>query len=356
MKLPVVIQKDFTSLFQYALPLCAVLSRPNAMRWYLQKYLSIFGRESEDSSIWFGYADSFDYLSGNDTNQIFDIARTSVSEIKKSNFSLLGYVKKNLQEDRYLVIFVDEFFIKTSSKYHKSHYFHEYLIFGVDETEQSMECVGFDQKNTYQKLSINLKDFVMGFESILINEDFFGFTDRMILSFHVPDFSDICTTEINHIIKKRILDYTYSVDHISNNKFYGQFLHNCDVKCGVQSIDLLIRAFEYLLDRQNYSMDVRQILLVYEIRKSIYKRGKEIITTEKERMLWENYEGVLKGFNGIYMNFVKYAYITDGEGYQVNHDLIKNRMENFEAIKKRLEVIKMTEENVLMEIAGKIQI
>lgn len=352
--LPIVLQKDVTSLFQYSLPLCAILAYPHMNSWYLGKYLDIVGKYSSNDTVWFWTYDAVDYVEKNVSNEIFCFNFFDMS-FCKSNFCLQSFILNSLNFSNYLIIFCDEFFIPTSSHYNINHFVHEYLIYGYNSSTFTINCIGFNKKGTYDTLEINLSDLNNAFLSALTqyHENNSLIHKKAIISFKIP--SDPLIKDYNSFskIKYKLKQYFLSsldIVEIQTSAIYKSPLApNEQLVYGINTYYLLIHAFKSL-KQPFYQIDLRLLLLLLEIKKSILLRL-GFLQQQKPKLspLIHSYQKeIINKFEMLKLHFIKASKTTNDNRFLINSNMIDQK--TIDKFVNTINNIRLAEERIIKEI------
>lgn len=333
-ELPIILQKDVTSLFQYSLPLCAILAYPHMKSWYMNKYLDITGKLCSNKTVWFWTYDSVDYIEENASNKIFNFEFYDLS-FSKSIRSLHSFILDAFNSSKYLIIFCDEFYIPTSAHYNKNHFVHEYLIYGYNTFTCSLSCIGFNKKGIYSTLKINIVNFNNAFLSALTEYPTNNpiINKKAIISFKVP--SETADQKYNNTFQIKDKLNKYSLSSIDKNEIQMSPVYkipltpNEQVIYGIDTYKLLIYDIKSL-EYTSHDVDLRTFLLLAEIKKSVLLRLLYLqYKIPKLLPLIQTYKKEVNNkFEMLKLYFIKTAKSTNDNRFLINFDESTNKIVN----------------------------
>jgi len=141
-KLPLNLQSDVNGYLFYAYPYSILNTFPEYNDYLMEHYIRCFGYIAEElNNMAFGYADGVSY------NDIFynsgplDIVFHSCTAGLQLDIG--EYIVSSIDNNNYVVVFVDEYYIECRPAYQKYHRLHDILIFGHDA--KNFDCLTFTQ-------------------------------------------------------------------------------------------------------------------------------------------------------------------------------------------------------------------
>ena len=141
--LPLNPQTEINGYLFYTLPYSILYTFPEYRDYLMEHYLQCFGYIDERNYMIYGYADGIGYHGDMfcDTGPL-DIVFHSYAlglqlDIKK-------YIISAIDNNNYVIIFADEYYLETRPAYEKEHRLHEIIIFGYDD--ERFNYFVFDRK------------------------------------------------------------------------------------------------------------------------------------------------------------------------------------------------------------------
>lgn len=225
-ELPITLDIEFTVDFGHALPLCILASREQFKNWLLQNYMM--------PVIFYTGINQFDCL-------VIDAMRYGfLSKVPPSlmRFSFVGddimsnvrdiicLVKKRIAEGWYCILFLDCYYIHGTDDYQKNHYAHEVLLYGYNDTEQTIRAVIFD--NALKPISVPYCDIGLSYrEAFRYIKDRPGWDEYMMLLYKPTDeHREEYPYDVHSVLDK--LKY-YLDAKMAESDYYSEYLY---LKCG----------------------------------------------------------------------------------------------------------------------------
>ncbi len=126
--------------------------------------------------------------------------------IRKAYKKIVDFVIDAIDEDLYVQMDVDEFYIPNKALYHSRHYTRELLIYGYDAPNQTLTILGFDAKGNYTSSEVPFFNFEQAhINSISRNEQdcrvrMFKYLDNAYYEFELE------------VVLEQLQDYLYAVN------------------------------------------------------------------------------------------------------------------------------------------------
>lgn len=154
--------------------------------WFMERYVNIF----MNGTI-IDYVDNVNYSGAVVSVQIY-----TYDEIRSSG--IIKIIEKEITENHYMHIWVDELYIPCSVRYNKCHFVHPLMIYGYDEDAQMLKAVFFNSAKGQQLVDIRYQDIVEATSSL---DEFYqsGGTDGAIKEAAVSIFMPPYVKGIFHI-------------------------------------------------------------------------------------------------------------------------------------------------------------
>ncbi|WP_128893903.1 hypothetical protein [Longirhabdus pacifica] len=91
------------------------------------------------------------------------ITRKTLHHVQKDMLSTLKYF---IDEQKYIYLYLDEYYIPRRRTYHQSHFLHENLIFGYDDDAQTFDVLGYDEKMIFKPIQISYEALMQSYNSV----------------------------------------------------------------------------------------------------------------------------------------------------------------------------------------------
>jgi hypothetical protein len=140
--LPISLQKEINGYLFYALPYCVLKSNTGLSDWILENYINCYCFDLPA----FSYIDAATYQTKTAINEAMDIDTISY-DILELSWDISQLIINSINSERYIVIFLDEFYIEGREAYQNRYFLHEMLIFGYDD--DNFYYIAFDKKQRF---------------------------------------------------------------------------------------------------------------------------------------------------------------------------------------------------------------
>lgn len=150
----------------HAYPLSILASYDDYLPWFYSHYIQVeypreLNPENEVKRFNF-FRWPFYSLSISPWLQIQNLHRNIVD---KANNNIIRFISECIDDDYYIRIDVDEFYISEKSNFHESHYTRELLIYGYDEPQEEFSSIGFDHHGVFASFKISFSDLEKAYHS-----------------------------------------------------------------------------------------------------------------------------------------------------------------------------------------------
>ena len=123
--------------------------------WLYSNYIQLVYYNEYDRSIYLDYEVPTIYGG-------CPLLRYSKVEIKEKN-EFFYYIKELIKDGKYIYIFLDEYYVPTRLAYHKEHYIHDQLIYGIDEEKEIFIIIGYDENHNFVTSEISFEECYQGY-------------------------------------------------------------------------------------------------------------------------------------------------------------------------------------------------
>ena len=253
--------------------------------WFYERYVNIFMNGTT-----IDYIDNVSYAGCYSEQRHYTFGEVAVCGI-------VNIVEKEIDNDHYMHIWVDEIAIPHSIRYAKIHFVHPLMVYGYDKTRQIVHCVFFDINRGQVCIELEYQDLINA--TATLNENYsYGGTDKAINEtvlacglqkqikgvFHIDVFAQqlsnyiCCTTDNNMEWYTTSRPGVYdSKDNIYGIQIYLRliyFLQSREMCKGInyKALHDFILHKKYMLDRFKYiqtnyfvTQDYDNLIKQYEI-------------------------------------------------------------------------------------------
>ena len=168
--LPLCVQKRITSILSLAFPACLVLSNERMKSHYLASYINCYGFINQREDLDYSIYDVIDYARPNVAdNAILDFSFLGYEEMKQilGKQSFVEYCINRIQTKTYIISFLDEFYLENRKETNKSHFVHEFLIYGFDNEKRVFLAIAFNNENVFTSMELSYDNVERGAENCL---------------------------------------------------------------------------------------------------------------------------------------------------------------------------------------------
>lgn len=217
--------------------------------WAAGKFLSIYFESNSHLHMY--DADFWSINEGITTQSSITINRTTM---RLSRSELLEVVEHKIRDGNYIVGMFDEFYIPRKKSYRKQHYFHDYLIYGFDESQQVLKAAGYLDNARYDIYDIPYDAYC---DSIMLCD-----TDEVTLYFHYVDNQYAPTLPIADI-RCKLEDILLSKPNLPHYEGESEKIY------GIAGMKLFQR---YIMDFSQDKLDLRNSRTYTEYFQYMYSR------------------------------------------------------------------------------------
>jgi len=322
--LPLSPQTEINGYLFYTLPYTILYTFPQYKDYLMERYLQCYGYVDERNCMIFGYADGVGYHG----DMFYDSGPLDIifhSYTVGIQLDIQKYIISSIDNNSYVTIFVDEYYIEGRPAYKKERRLHEILIYGYDD--ENFNYFVFDRKPYFSSFQQNQID-----NAYKSGYDIYSIAPIEARVNWVNDKSII-------LIKPKPIRVPYSFSSrrfIENLKSYlkGEFnaLYNSFVfpqeKCyiGVYNTNLVRYCVEKLYPADNVYIIYPSVHAWYESKVNLLNKIKycyEKIDYESNELILAYEKEIKKQSDVIRLSFFKYD-----RGGKLNRDIISSSLDN----------------------------
>lgn len=261
--------------------------------------------------------------------------------IEDYNINIIDFIKKNLDQEKYLYLSIDRFFIPIYKySFMKNHSDHEIFVFGYDDETQCL-YVGDNGEGKYVQSTVDYESFTKSFHSMIAmfrsNEELYYYSEKSIYILEI-----IKNAEVN-LKSKVFVEETYNnlnIHKIVNDlkeylllDNFGDSYKNSDyyvfgidcynelqqfLVCSDEYIKIDFRAFysflqhkKLMLSRMNYLNNIYNVYHLSQSYEKIVKKFESIIllilkcNLKKDSSMWEKISNLLNECKTLEVSILK---------------------------------------------------
>ncbi len=307
--LNILLQKDITTYLNYNFPLCSLLWNKNKNSWMFEHFTNFYLMRDDKRYIWIDYLEEVHFL-----NDVMDFSYKNV-EIMRKQEDIIEYIKNYINQEYYIMIFVDKFFLRNSIFFHKEHVSQQSFIYGYDNELSEFFGVGYRSDGSFGEIKYNFNDILLGFQYCIKNyEDMDIWVDWYnCIQMKVKSPDKIYEYNANHfIVELKKFVYSSGTKKLLRPEILYERGENAIY--GFEAQEELINAFNELKE-DKFVLDYRSIHLLAEHKNLMYKKliyTAEVIGSLNEfEDLLIQYRKLNEQYENIRLVFMKHVLIDN---------------------------------------------
>lgn len=341
------------SYVHYINPLSSILWNENKADWIHEHFTNIYLIRESNNYLWFDYLEAEDYMRDVCSQETMSIQKfmTCFSE----SVSLIDLIRKHLNEDFYLILFADSFYLKGTPSFQEKHEYFGAYLYGYDDETESLYGLGYRNNGTYGTISYSYDAFEEAVKSVL----------------RVSHKNEIWI-EWYMLTRLKMIDESLKYQYYPDNfiRQVEEFLDSCgdesrlrpdtilcrgtNASYGLNAQNGLIKAFDELYD-DKYVMDYRYVYLLSEHKQLLYNKLKRYHEFSQEDFSYfvEAYNDLSKQFS-LAKDYYLINVLKDNDTKTNVYGMLKNKKAIL-SIKGMLEKASAEEEELLRAFLAKVK-
>lgn len=289
-----------------AFPMSIICTKDGAEEWIFSNYINVYSRYNAETNF---FENRYDVQFFEDENYYLNKEMLSHTTFKLFNFSIIEGIISLINNQRYVVIYLDEYYIDFMPNYRKKHIEYEVLIYGYDIDNKYFKCISYGRDQYYKKRVIRFNDFLESFENGEIDNELplilFSFYDRLYRPEYKADINYIM-----HMIQNYIVGKNFFLDRKKMNK-----IDDCNTNIYGINIFNNFESYIHKLIQMNkgdlQNVNLIQFYFLYENKKLMFERltflYKKGFVEEKEKI---RYKDIVDGSKNTLNIAIKYNIIA----------------------------------------------
>ncbi len=254
MILDIELQNDITFRLEHSLPLCFILLNKNVEALYHQTFIDMVGVKNNNEFITLNFKNNDFYHKA-----MHYVENYSMEESRNIN-DIIGFIKERIDNEEYLNVGVDEYYLSNKERYKQFPYAHQTLIYGYDDEKKVLHGIGFDKDHIFSKLEYDFSEFTKAFSAV----------DRCYKE-SAPWLGDYELTGMKNDISEK-----YIYNPVEAIKEFDNYLHvneaTTDYHCsGMDSLDLLFETLHLLMNGKEV-FEYANLHMLTEHKKAVFMR------------------------------------------------------------------------------------
>ena len=312
----------------YAYPLAIILNHEEAYPWFYSNYIQVAFDKEFKSPVPFCF-----YMYDHTICPWLKVQKLQRDLIKFTNQDIIDFVIKSLNENYYVYLNVDEYYIPDRRTYKKRHFSHDILVYGYDINSETFDVLGFNKNVSFKSSKVSFSEFR---KSYLYLENIENECNQVYLYKFNPEGE----YEFNKkLVIESLEDYLHSRN--TSEKF-SMLLEPWERFYGMESYKQLYNYFEALIQGEVY-IDIRNTHILWEHKKVMASRINFMLENQIiETKIYQDAKKIEDRALIIRNMFVKYSLVKD-------NDIILK-------IVDRLEGLKNDEEKLIKDLINALKI
>lgn len=181
---------------------------------------------------------------------IFDLKKIElkITEDMKTTTDLITLVKENINNDWYLLSSFNEYFVPHRQSYKNRNYWHNYLLYGYDDSSEDFTIIGYTDRQLYEQTKIKYKEYIHAVTEGRESVELYFYKVKPNLKY-----------ELNiEKIRESIKNYYNCENVFEKNAYYG--------------IDAERALINYIFENQGQLIDIRKFYALWEHKKCMINR------------------------------------------------------------------------------------
>lgn len=299
-RLPLTLYIDSDTYLFYSTRLAAIQMNAEIAEWILQYFINIKFIYKEQSDSYFFFDEEIE--------QVVEKYPCSYRQIDEEG-GIVTYLKRNLDNKRYVILHLDEYYIVKKDYYLRAHHVAESLFYGYDDRKQLFYAFGFVKEQRVTIFTLEYQELVMAYEKGKIYSFFDGGYQEEEDSWPVLAYSP-----------KEPLPYRISPGDFCNRLMEyllprsNQLWHNDFYVYGFNVVQEIIQNLKS--DSFSDFMDYRAINLLHEHKRAIRRRLQMLDVRfwmpDYLPKLFLDYDQIIFAFRGIQIIYLEQSMRESG--------------------------------------------
>lgn len=326
-----------------AFPMSIICTQDNSEEWIYSNYINVYSRYDAETNF---LENRYDVQFFEDENYFLHKEMLSNITFKSFDLSIVEGIILFINNQRYVAIYLDEYYIDYMTNYKKEHLEHEVLIYGYDIDDKYFKCISYGSDQHYRKRIIRFNDLLESFK----NEKIDNGLPLILFSFYDKSYRPDYKADI-HYIMHMIQNYIYSKNFFLDRKKMNK-IDDCNTNAyGInifENFELYLHKLVEMNKSDLQKVNLIQFYFLYENKKLMFKRltflQKQGVIGEKENI---EYKKVVDESRNTLNVAIKYNVIAEkkrniNQGNQGNKFLFQ--------IIDQIKIIKEKERDILTKV------
>ena len=167
--LDISLQNDINTFLYESLPMCIIRGKHNLYEWFLNHYVDLYLASAKKDGLYKYYrirhVECTMYGGYSKLNEVISSSKVE-SKVINNKLNIVDFLKENINNDTYAIVFLNEWAIPHKANYHSKHWYHESLVYGYDDEKGVLYCISFNENQTFTTFEVDYHSFWDGFQLI----------------------------------------------------------------------------------------------------------------------------------------------------------------------------------------------
>lgn len=232
----------------------------NYRKWIISHFTNMYMMKDDDGYIWYDYLEP-----GNFCDDILDTKCIKLSTLAECD--IIYRIISNLEKNKYMTLFVDEYYLSDTIFTNKIHFPSEILIYGYDPGKKTILSMNFDLSNTVNKVMYSYDEIKNATDALMHHRELFDdfpvwielYAMRCISVKDPVKIKDVTTDELLSLVD----------EYVSSKQLTDKLRHEVVVERGNTAIfgydsqKEIIKAIKAMINGEIY-IDYRHLHLLFE--------------------------------------------------------------------------------------------
>lgn len=246
-----------------AFPMSIVGCRERNKGWFYTNFINMYSLFNDGRLLL-----NYDVQYFEDEVYYLNMERLSINSFDLFEQPLIAQIKKFIDNEKYVCLNVDEYYIECAKYYDKEHYNHEIMIYGYDDTDKVVYCACYGADRHYKLRKVKYDSLDRAFSSEELNR----FLPIVIYSYHEENE----WTRPHYAIDPQFIKYQL-IRYIEGTNYLFDRRHVNPLKCSNLNrygIDIYDDVINYIMsvEKNHKIIDLRQFYFLYENKIVMQKR------------------------------------------------------------------------------------
>ena len=338
--LPVKTKPPITQHTTYAIPLSIILADTQYLSWYYKNFIQICAIRHQEH---YTGMELFYWDVDGAFSDVLEIQNVYYEESKQ--IETVKYAINAINNDKYLKIKLDSFFLSAKSAYKKHHNLQNSLLYGYSIEEEMFFALSFDANNMFSEIRISFLELANGFDSTIGIKQKKAQSGESILTPLMSLYSLLeppCGECEDYIIS--------TIQGYVNSETYGYISERLSSKgeivaTGINAYKEYLEFIESVITDQN-TLGYHSFHLFWEHKKLMLERLQFLVNIKRIDVSLEEYNRLAEKSNVLRMKYIKSALSGSDNSIYGKIELSKNLSE----FRREMEEIIYCEEAILKKM------